>query len=119
MAAVALVALLGGCATPDGSREPTGRVLSADEGRAQVARGMPDGVADRNGWAVDIYAAIVALQGPPTVENMCAAIAVIGQESGFQVDPAVPGLPAIARREIDLRFGQHAAGAICTAARRS
>ena len=36
-------------------------------------------------------------------ENICAAIAVTAQESGFQVDPAVPGLASIARKEIDKR----------------
>ena len=100
--AIVVATVLAGCAGPeDRGREPGGRVLSADEGRARVARGIPDGVADRSGWATDIYAAIVALQIPPTVDNVCAAIAVIGQESGFQVDPVVPGLPAIARREIE------------------
>jgi hypothetical protein len=39
----------------------------------------------------------------PTRENICAVVAVIGQESGFRVDPVVPGLPAIAWREIDSR----------------
>jgi hypothetical protein len=100
--AIVVATIVAGCATPeDRGREPGGRVLSADEGRARVARGIPDGVADRNGWATDIYAAVVALQISPSVDNVCAVIAVIGQESGFQVDPAVPGLPAIARREID------------------
>ena len=93
--------MLAACAAPDSRRgEPVGRMLSADEGRAQIARLIP-GVADRAGWATDIYAALVALELPTTVENACAAIAVIGQESGFQADPAVPGLPAIARREIE------------------
>jgi hypothetical protein len=90
--ALALLAALAGCAAPDNRPEPVGRMLSADEGRARVARLIPDGVADRNGWATDIWAAVVALQVPPSVENVCAAIAVIGQESGFVVDPPVAGL---------------------------
>jgi hypothetical protein len=99
---VLVVLGLAGCAAPDSRQgEPFGRMLSADEGRAQIARLIPDGVGDRSGWATDIYAALVALEVPTTVENACAAIAVIGQESGFQADPAVPGLPAIARREIE------------------
>jgi hypothetical protein len=77
--------------------------LTAAQGRALVARLLPDGVADRNGWATDMYAAIAALELPPTAENMCAAIAVTQQESSFRADPAVPGLPAIAKREIERR----------------
>ena len=39
----------------------------------------------------------------PTRENICAVVAVIEQESGFRVDPVIPGLGAIARKEIDKR----------------
>jgi hypothetical protein len=34
---------------------------------------------------------------------VCAVVAVIQQESSFQVDPVIPGLGTIARREIDTR----------------
>jgi hypothetical protein len=95
--------LVAGCAAP----EPEGLRLTADEGRARVARLLPEGVGDRSGWATDIYAAIAALDIPPTYENLCAPIAIIGQESGFQVDPAIPGLPKIARAEIE-RQREHA-----------
>jgi hypothetical protein len=64
---------------------------------------LPDGVKDRAGWAADIYAAFAALDIAPTPENICSAVAVIGQESGFQADPVVPGLSAISRKEIDRR----------------
>jgi len=77
--------------------------MSADEGRALVRRALPDNVRDGAGWATDIYAAFAALDIPPTPENVCAAVAVIGQESGFQADPPVPGLAGIARKEIDKR----------------
>ena len=43
----------------------------------------------------------------PTVRNICAVVAVIQQETGFQVDPVVPGLPDMARREIDERAARH------------
>jgi hypothetical protein len=97
----ALIALLEGCASVDETSRA--RPLSAAEGRALVGRLLPDGVRDRDGWATDIYAAFASLRIEPTPENVCAAIAVTGQESGFQADPAVPGLPAIARKEIDKR----------------
>jgi hypothetical protein len=60
-------------------------------------------VKDRTGWATDIYAAFASLDLRPTQDNVCAAIAVIGQESSFVVDPPVLGLAAIARKEIDRR----------------
>ncbi|MCC6196810.1 MAG: DUF1615 family protein, partial [Burkholderiales bacterium] len=41
--------------------------------------------------------------GVDRVILFCAAIAIIGQESGFQADPAVPGLAKIARAELDKR----------------
>ena len=75
--------------------------MTADEGRALVARLLPANVGERTGWATDIYAAIASLEIPPTVANVCAIIAVTEQESGFRVDPPVPGLAAIARREIE------------------
>ena len=99
-AATVLAALLAACAAPD-ERAPETLRLTADEGRARVARLIPDGVADRAGWATDIYAAVAALDVPPSYDNLCAAIAIIGQESGFQVDPVVPNLAAIARGEIE------------------
>jgi len=100
LAAVALAALLAGCAAPD-ERGEEGLHLTADQGRARVARLLPDGIGDRTGWATDIYAAIAVLEIPPTFENLCAPIAIIGQESGFQVDPAIAGLAKIAHAEIE------------------
>jgi len=101
--AVALMALLAGCAAIEGPATPGHRPMTVAEGRALVSRLLPDGVKDRSGWATDIYAAFAALEIPPTPENICAAVAVTAQESGFQVDPVVPGLAKIAREEIDKR----------------
>ena len=97
------IAFLAGCAGVSEPPQPGYRPLTATEGRALVARLLPDTVKERAGWAVDIYAALSALELPPTPENICATIAVIGQESSFQADPAVPGLAGIARKEIDKR----------------
>ena len=100
----AVIAALAGCAaTERPSSEPVPPALSAAQGRALVARLLPDGVSDRNGWATDIYAAIAALELAPTRENICATIAVTQQESSFRADPAIPGLPAIARKAIEAR----------------
>ena len=64
---------------------------------------MPPKVDNRDGWAVDIFAALEALAIPPTTQNICAVLAVTEQESTFAVNPSVPGLATIARREIDSR----------------
>ncbi len=97
----ALLAALAGCATTEDTSRLGTPPLTADEGRALVVRLLPDGLADRTGWAIDIYAAVAALEIPTTRENFCAAIAVTEQESGLKVDPTVSGLPGIARKEIE------------------
>jgi hypothetical protein len=75
--------------------------------RAMVSRLLPASIADRSGWAADIFAAIAALQIPASPENLCAVIAIIGQESSFQADPVVPGLSRIVWQEIDRRRSRY------------
>jgi hypothetical protein len=65
------------------------------EGPALVSRLLPAKIADRSGWATDILAAISALRIRLLPENICAAIAVIEQESSFHADPVVPNLARI------------------------
>lgn len=77
--------------------------LTPDEARALARRALPDAVKDRAGWAADIHAALASLDVRVSPESVCAVVAVIGQESGFSADPAVPGLPGIARKEIERR----------------
>ncbi|MEP6558006.1 MAG: DUF1615 family protein, partial [Burkholderiales bacterium] len=64
---------------------------------------LPRSVADRSGWAIDIYAAFDALRIEPSRNNVCAVLAVTEQESTYRADPTVPGLGRIAREEIDRR----------------
>lgn len=99
---VLALATLAGCMS-----SPRPPAVDPDAVRAQIERLMPAKVANRSGWAVDIFAAFEALKVEPTTEHICAVLAVAEQESGLQVDPAVPGLPAIARREIDSRAESH------------
>ena len=73
------------------------------DAHALIDRAIPLSVSDRAGWASDMYNAFIALTVAPTRENACAVVAVIEQESGFHVDPVIPGLGAIARGEIALR----------------
>jgi hypothetical protein len=100
LAALVLAVLAGFAA--DGQRGepgPYGRELP----RAQIADLLPASLADRNGWAADVHAAFVSLGIAPTLSNVCAALAITGQESSFRADPAVPELARIAREEIDRR----------------
>jgi len=96
-----LVALLvaSGCAT----RAPTIAEPDPHALRADIQRRIPATVPDRAGWASDIQVAFTAQRIPPGVENVCAVLAVIEQESGYKADPPVAGLPRIARGEIDRR----------------
>ncbi len=91
--------LLAACAAPE--RAPSVKPMSAAEGRALVARHIPARISDREGWAADIYGPFASLRIEPSPANICAAIAVIEQESGYQSDPAVPNLSKAARQEID------------------
>ena len=80
---------------------------------------MPADIPDREGWATDIYAAFSAQDIAPTTQNLCAVLAVAEQESTFHADPPVPGLPKIARGEIDRRASSlHVPGFLVDAALR-
>ena len=74
-----------------------------EEVRAELTRRIPRSVPDRAGWARDIQAAFAAQEIEASVGNLCAVLAVIEQESTYRADPPVPGLPKIARDEIDRR----------------
>lgn len=82
------------------------RKATPEEIRAQLRSLMPVTLQDRTGWANDIQFAFQSLQLPPSTANLCAALAVIEQESGYKADPPVPGLGRIARSEIERRAGQ-------------
>lgn len=86
-------------------RVATGWPAPVDErdGKARIARLISPTVKDRSGWAEDLYAAFSHLGIVHASETYCAAIAIIEQESAFQADPVVPGLPDIVHRELDRR----------------
>jgi Protein of unknown function (DUF1615) len=98
--AVAMLLLLSSCAHGPPAPAPAVKPLDA---RDLIDQSLPRNVSDRNGWSDDLYGAFIALTVTPSRDNVCAVVAVIEQESGFQVDPVIPGLGAIARREIDTR----------------
>lgn len=96
------LAVLAGCATQPPS-EPT---QSPQQIRSEISRRMPASVVDREGWAADIQVALTAQRLPANPENICAVLAVIEQETGYQADAPVPNLAKVARREIDRRAAE-------------
>jgi hypothetical protein len=92
-------AILAGCASAPPATPP----ISPADSRALIEHALPQSLNDRGGWRNDIYAAFSVLTVQPSRENVCAVVSVIQQESNFQVDPVIPGLGAIAAKEIDSR----------------
>lgn len=78
-------------------------VLTDVQIHERVVKLLPARLKDKDGWASDLQTAFKALQIQPVAECFCAVIAIIEQESSFQADPVVPGLPAIVQREIEQR----------------
>lgn len=100
IAALLSLALLVSCTTPQGPRPDR---PSAAATRLEIERRIPARVPDRAGWASDIQTAFDAQRIDPMVENICAVLAIVEQETGYQVDPRVPNLARVAREEIDRR----------------
>jgi len=97
---VVMTLWLTGCAswrTPETPARPAPAV------RAEIISLMPTSVSDRSGWAQDIQAAFAAQNIDASTSNLCATLAVVAQESSYQADPVVAGLPGIARAEIERR----------------
>src|SRR4051812_40182039 len=80
-----LLLALGSCAS---ERPPS---ISEPDARALIRRALPDTVADKPGWANDIYTGFTSQGLEPNHENICAVVAVIEQESTFHSNPVVPG----------------------------
>ena len=99
LTALALGALVAGCA----SERTNGPRISEADAHTLIEHALPATVSDKPGWTEDIYAAFYAQQIEPTKENVCAVVAVITQESNFQVNPVVPGMSQIAWKEIHER----------------
>jgi hypothetical protein len=122
----ALLATLGGCSLfeeggeeggalpPDMARRADGKTATAwpttlpeAEVKKRIVQLIPASAKDRQGWASDLYTTYRTLEVPHATPTYCAAIAIIEQESSFQADPVVPGLPAMVRRELESRAGRY------------
>jgi hypothetical protein len=96
LATAALLTTLAGCAL-ESPREP---VRDPAAIRALIENLIPASVADRKGWAADIYFAFSSMKIPPSDGNICATLAIIEQESTYRADPPVANLGKIAREEM-------------------
>ena len=66
----------------------------------QATQLVPPGEKEREGWAEDVLAALEAHRLYPSAEAVCSVLAVIEQESGFEANPAVPGLSRIVQQKL-------------------
>ncbi len=63
-------------------------------------------VPDTQGWAADMHDVLRQHDLERSKENVCAAIAIIDQESGFVANPAVPGLGKLSEAALREKFGR-------------
>ncbi len=94
--ALGLALGLGACGQPPAPPPPE---LSVAQIHRLMRQAAPHRAVDA-GWATDMRAAFTRLDVPATRQNVCAAIAVVAQESGFVADPEVPGLADITLRKL-------------------
>jgi hypothetical protein len=58
-------------------------------------------VRDRDAWGQAVSDALRATGQPADPSSVCAVLAIIGQESGFQEDPVVPGLARLVEARLE------------------
>jgi hypothetical protein len=63
-------------------------------------------VKDTQGWASDMHDVLREHDLDRSKENVCAAIAIIDQESGFVANPSVPGLGKLSETALREKFGR-------------
>ena len=97
----------GGITDSTPPRPPTWPELDEATRRQRLARLLPATLRDRQAWANDLHAAFVHLQIPHEPSIYCSVLAIIEQESGYQANPAVPGLGKIAWKELQERAGRY------------
>jgi hypothetical protein len=97
-----VLALTIGCA----GRPATGPPLPPPLPVEGIVPLIPARVPDRLAWAQAVHDALLANELPPDASAVCAVLAIIGQESGFQEDPAVPGLAKVVEARLEQLQGK-------------
>jgi hypothetical protein len=99
--AAVLLGLLGLCGCRKAEPPPASPRPARTLSEAEVVRLLPSELPDAEGWARELVAAFASAGIPGDLERVCGAVAVLRQESGFQVDPPVPGLADMVRTRLD------------------
>ncbi|HEX7110579.1 MAG TPA: DUF1615 family protein [Aestuariivirga sp.] len=86
-----LLAIWSACSVSNAAEAPA---LSTP-GVARLITAAEKNVKDPQGWAADLLDVMRLHNLPANKENICAAIAIVDQESSFVADPAVAGLGKI------------------------
>jgi hypothetical protein len=95
-----IIGALAGCvAQPPSVTGPS----ASTQAQTLISTLLPQSLGDRPGWVHDIQGSFTALGLSADESHVCAVIAVVEQESGFQVNPVIPDLGPIASQEIDRR----------------
>lgn len=97
-----LLLLLGSILTGCVTGEPSPPALS----KGEALRKLPPATRDKDAWTDAILGALSVIDKDPTAERVCAVVAVIEQESGFQANPTVKNLPKIVRAELAAKFSR-------------
>ena len=92
-----LMALLSACARNTRPEPPLPPRVTLQ----QATQLVPPEKKDREGWAQDVLAALEAHRQYPSAVSVCSVLAVIEQESGFEPNPAVPGLARIVQERLE------------------
>jgi hypothetical protein len=87
-----------GCGTARPAHQPPPRASLDADGIAAL---IDPHVKDRAAWGQAVLAALEANHVPLERPSACGVLAVIGQESGFQQDPAVPGLARLVEARLE------------------
>ncbi len=66
----------------------------------ELSRYVRKDADDREGWATDVRDGLRRADRPVDADHACQVLAIIEQESGYDPDPAVPGLAAIVEEEL-------------------